>query len=130
MGRQVHGHQPVLSRDACPVCATPFVRDSEVGLVAACKCGSVGEPHASRLGWDGKARYMSEYYFHVRKERQMRNIEKARLERRRAEAESDRARIALADDDHPDRAEEPADSDELPIERSFEQDGLDTEPIL
>ena len=50
-----------------------------------------------------------------------------RNERRRAQGEFDRERIRLAED-RPDKAEEP--SDDVPVERSYEDDGLDTEPVL
>ena len=50
-----------------------------------------------------------------------------RAERLRAQSVFDRLLIALADA-HPDSAEDP--SDDVPFERSFEDDALDTAPTL
>jgi hypothetical protein len=113
-------------REACPVCRKPFKEDPELGLIRNCDCGvQAASPYS-----DSQRRAERAYRQRKKEGKEMpRSIEKlCRAERRRAQNVFDRhvARVA----EHPDKAEEPADSDELPIERSFEQDGLDTEPIL
>ena len=53
-----------------------------------------------------------------------------RAERRRAEQLFDRtmAQVFADSQDHPDSAEEP--SDDMPFTRDYEDDGLDTAPVL
>ena len=51
-----------------------------------------------------------------------------RDERERAQGVFDRRMADLFAEDHPDSAEEP--SDDMPLGRDFEDDGLDTTPTL